>query len=52
MNEPRRCPYCGVPLADRDRVCFSCHRAVDRPAGAAAAGLARPPGMAGPPDRH
>ncbi len=46
MNEPLRCPYCGVPLGDRDRVCFSCHRAVDRPAADAAAGLSQQPGSA------
>src|SRR5450755_3157561 len=49
MSDPRRCPYCGVPLAERDRVCFSCHRAIDRPAspaGDGATGAARPPGRA------
>jgi ABC-type multidrug transport system ATPase subunit len=51
MSEPRRCPYCGVPLAERDRVCFSCHRAIDRPAspdGHAAPGVVRQTGPAGP----
>jgi ABC transport system ATP-binding/permease protein len=31
MSGDRRCPHCGVPLGDRDRVCFSCHRAVEPP---------------------
>ena len=31
MSGDRRCPHCGVPLGDRDRVCFFCHRAVEPP---------------------
>jgi len=32
VNGDRRCQHCGAPLGARDRVCFSCRRAVEAPA--------------------